>query len=105
MAVERLTKAIKQATRLGILGENIAHSGFNFTVEIRLGAGAFVCGEATALIASIEGGRGHPRQKPPHLSDYGLWGKPTNINNVELQKGVKCCENRRTAAKIPNQKN
>ena len=83
MAVEKLTRAIKQASKLGILGENIAHSGFSFSVEIRLGAGAFVCGEATALVASIEGGRGHPRQKPPHLSDHGLWGEPTVLNNVE----------------------
>ena len=83
IAVKRLTKAIKQATRVGILGANIAQSGFAFNIEIRLGAGAFVCGEGTALIASIEGGRGHPRQKPPHLSDHGLWGKPTILNNVE----------------------
>ncbi|MDD3834199.1 MAG: SLBB domain-containing protein, partial [Sulfurimonas sp.] len=83
VAVKRLTRAIKQATRLGILGANIAQSGFGFSIEIRLGAGAFVCGEGTALIASIEGGRGHPRQKPPHLSDHGLWGMPTILNNVE----------------------
>lgn len=88
IAVEKLNKAIKQATKLGILGENIAHSGFSFSVEIRLGAGAFVCGEATALIASIEGDRGHPRQKPPHLSDYGLWGKPTVLNNVETLANI-----------------
>lgn len=88
LAVEKLSKAIKQANKLGILGENIAHSGFGFSVEIRLGAGAFVCGEATALIASIEGGRGHPRQKPPHLSDYGLWGKPTVLNNVETLANI-----------------
>lgn len=88
IAVEKLSRAIKQATKLGILGENIANSGFNFTVEIRLGAGAFVCGEATALITSIEGGRGHPRQKPPHLSDHGLWGKPTVLNNVETLANI-----------------
>lgn len=88
IAVEKLNRAIKQATKLGILGENIAHSGFNFTIEIRLGAGAFVCGEATALIASIEGGRGHPRQKPPHLSDHGLFGKPTVLNNVETLANI-----------------
>lgn len=82
-AVEKLNRAIKQATRLGILGSNIAHSSFSFNIELRLGGGAFVCGEATALIASIEGNRGHPRQKPPHLSDYGLWGAPTVLNNVE----------------------
>lgn len=88
IAVERLQKAIKQALKLEVLGENIAHSGFSFNIEIRLGAGAFVCGEATALIASIEGGRGHPRQKPPHLSDYGLWGKPTVLNNVETLANI-----------------
>jgi len=88
IAVEKLAKAIKQATKLGILGENIAQSGFNFSIEIRLGAGAFVCGEATALITSIEGGRGHPRQKPPHLSDHGLWGKPTVLNNVETLANI-----------------
>ena len=87
-AVEKLNRAIKQAIKLGVLGENIAHSGFGFSVEIRIGAGAFVCGEATALIASIEGGRGHPRQKPPHLSDYGLWGKPTVLNNVETLANI-----------------
>jgi bidirectional [NiFe] hydrogenase diaphorase subunit len=83
LAVEKLNRAIKQATKFGILGENIAHGNFSFNIEVRLGAGAFVCGEATALIASIEGDRGNPRQKPPHLSDYGLWGKPTVLNNVE----------------------
>ena len=83
LAVEKLNRAIKQAIKLGILGENIAHGNFSFNIEVRLGAGAFVCGEATALIASIEGNRGNPRQKPPHLSDYGLWGKPTVLNNVE----------------------
>ena len=88
IAVDRLTKAIKQATKLGILGENIAQSGFSFSIEIRLGAGAFVCGEGTALIASIEGGRGHPRQKPPHLSDNGLWGRPTVLNNVETLANI-----------------
>lgn len=88
LAVERLQKAIKQALKIGVLGENIAHSGFSFNIEIRLGAGAFVCGEATALIASIEGGRGHPRQKPPHLSDYGLWGEPTVLNNVETLANI-----------------
>ncbi len=83
LALEKLNRAIKQATKLGILGENIAHSNFSFNIEIRLGAGAFVCGEATSLIASVEGNRGNPRQKPPHLSDRGLWGEPTILNNVE----------------------
>ncbi len=82
-AIEKLTKAIKQAKKLGILGDNIASSNFSFNIEIRLGGGAFVCGEATALVASIEGNRGNPRQKPPHLSDYGLWKEPTVLNNVE----------------------
>lgn len=83
IAVEKLNKAIKQARKKGILGNQIAQSGFSFDIEIRLGGGAYVCGEATALIASIEGNRGNPRQKPPHLSDYGLWSEPTVLNNVE----------------------
>lgn len=83
IAVEKLTKAIKQAKLKGILGNNIASSSFSFEIEIRLGGGAFVCGEATALVASIEGNRGNPRQKPPHLSDYGLYKDPTILNNVE----------------------
>lgn len=83
IAVEKLNRAIKQARRLGILGTKIAGSGFGFDIEVRLGGGAFVCGEATALVASIEGKRGNPRQKPPHLSDQGLWLAPTVLNNVE----------------------
>lgn len=83
IAVEKLNKAIVQARKIGILGTKIGNSNFDFDVEIRLGGGAFVCGEATALIASIEGNRGNPRQKPPHLSDYGLWKEPTILNNVE----------------------
>jgi bidirectional [NiFe] hydrogenase diaphorase subunit len=83
IAVEKLNRAIKQAKRLGILGTKIASTGFDFDIEIRLGGGAFVCGEATALVASIEGKRGNPRQKPPHLSDQGLWSAPTVLNNVE----------------------
>ena len=83
LAVEKLSKAIKQCRLYGILGNNISSSSFNFDIEIRLGGGAFVCGEATALITSIEGNRGNPRQKPPHLSDFGLWGEPTVLNNVE----------------------
>ncbi|MGB3961086.1 MAG: NuoF family protein [Sulfurimonas sp.] len=88
VAVAKLSHAIKQAKKLGVLGANIAHSGFSFDIEIRLGAGAFVCGEATALITSIEGNRGNPRQKPPHLSDYGLFGKPTVLNNVETLANI-----------------
>jgi len=83
IAVEKLNKAIKQARRQGILGNKIANTNFSFDIEVRLGGGAFVCGEATALVTSIEGNRGNPRQKPPHLSDYGLWGEPTILNNVE----------------------
>ncbi|QOY52910.1 NuoF family protein [Candidatus Sulfurimonas baltica] len=82
-AVKKLNKAIKQARNNGILGNQIANSGFNFDLEVRLGGGAFVCGEATALVTSIEGNRGQPRQKPPHLSNSGLWGEPTILNNVE----------------------
>ncbi|MBU1215917.1 SLBB domain-containing protein [bacterium] len=88
VAVEKLSHAIKQAKKYGFLGENIAHSNFSFNIEIRLGAGAFVCGEATALITSIEGNRGNPRQKPPHLSDYGLYGEPTVLNNVETLANI-----------------
>jgi NADH-quinone oxidoreductase subunit F/NADP-reducing hydrogenase subunit HndC len=83
IAVERLTHAIKQAYEYQLLGSNIFNSGFHFDLEIRLGAGAFVCGEETALIASIEGERGMPRNKPPFPAEKGLWGKPTVINNVE----------------------
>ncbi len=83
IAVEKLNRAIKQARKLGILGSKIASTSFDFDIEVRLGGGAFVCGEATALVASIEGKRGNPRQKPPHLSDQGLWLAPTVLNNVE----------------------
>ncbi|MDD6370151.1 NADH-quinone oxidoreductase subunit NuoF [Galactobacillus timonensis] len=83
IAVQRLKIAIKQAKDYGLLGRNILGSGFDFDIEIRLGAGAFVCGEETALIASIEGQRGMPRPKPPFPAVCGVWGKPTSINNVE----------------------
>lgn len=83
LAVRRLKKAIEDARALGILGKNIFESGFDFDLEVRLGAGAFVCGEETALMNSIEGKRGEPRPKPPFPSTSGLWGKPTVINNVE----------------------
>ncbi len=83
LAVERLRKAIKQAERLGLLGTAISGTTFGFTIEVRLGAGAFVCGEETALIASIEGDRGTPRPRPPYPAEVGLWGYPTLINNVE----------------------
>ncbi|KAF0185769.1 MAG: NADH-quinone oxidoreductase subunit F [Nitrospirae bacterium] len=88
LAVERLTIAIRQATDRGYLGENILETGFTFNVRIKLGAGAFVCGEETALIASIEGERGMPRPKPPFPVFKGLWGKPTVINNVETLANI-----------------
>ncbi|QDR80094.1 NADH-quinone oxidoreductase subunit NuoF [Sporomusa termitida] len=83
LAIKRLRIAIKQAEEIGLLGDNILSSGFNFRLKIKEGAGAFVCGEETALIASIEGKRGMPRPRPPFPAVSGLWGKPTNINNVE----------------------
>ena len=83
LAIEHLKKAISQARRMGLLGRSVAETTFGFNIDIRLGAGAFVCGEETALIASIEGGRGTPRPRPPYPAEYGLWGKPTLINNVE----------------------
>lgn len=83
IAVHRLEIAISQARDYGILGNNIFGTDFSFDIEIRLGAGAFVCGEETALLESIEGRRGQPRVKPPYPAQAGLWGKPTLINNVE----------------------
>jgi NADH-quinone oxidoreductase subunit F/NADP-reducing hydrogenase subunit HndC len=83
LAIERLKIALKQAREYGLLGDNILGSGFNFDIEIRLGAGAFVCGEETALIKSVEGNRGMPVPKPPFPANKGLWQKPTIINNVE----------------------
>ena len=83
IAVNRLKKAVQQAEELGLLGDNIMGSGFSFRVHIRLGAGAFVCGEETALLNSIEGQRGMPRNRPPFPAVKGLWGCPTIINNVE----------------------
>jgi NADH-quinone oxidoreductase subunit F/NADP-reducing hydrogenase subunit HndC len=85
LAVENLNIAIKQAEELGLLGENILGTDFSFTIDIREGAGAFVCGESTALIASIEGERGFPRPRPPRLSEPGggAWGYPSNLNNIE----------------------
>ncbi len=96
LAIERLEKALGQAREYGLLGKNLFGSGFDFDLEIRIGAGAFVCGEETALMNSIEGHRGEPRQKPPFPFQEGLFGKPTIINNVEsfanvaaiLQKGA-----------------
>ena len=88
IAVKRLKIAIEQARDYGILGENIFGTDFSFDIEIRLGAGAFVCGEETALLESIEGKRGQPRVKPPFPAVAGLWGKPTLINNVETYANI-----------------
>ncbi len=87
-AIVKFTQAVKQAEEYGLLGKNIFNSGFNFEVRINTGAGAFVCGEETALIASIEGGWSGPRPRPPYPAKSGLWGKPTNINNVETWANV-----------------
>ena len=88
IAVERFEVAIKQAREYGLLGKNIFGTDFSFDVDIRLGAGAFVCGEETALLESIEGKRGQPRVKPPYPANQGLWFKPTLINNVETYANV-----------------
>ncbi len=88
LAVSRLTASLREARRRGLLGANICNTNFSFDVEIRLGAGAFVCGEETALIASIAGKRGTPRPRPPYPAAAGLWGKPTLINNVETFANV-----------------
>jgi bidirectional [NiFe] hydrogenase diaphorase subunit len=88
VAVNRLTTAIREARRRGLLGHNIANTPFSFDVEIRLGAGAFVCGEETALLASIEGKRGTPHPRPPYPASSGLWNKPTLINNVETYANI-----------------
>lgn len=88
LAINRLRIAMKQAYDIGLLGENILGSGFSFDVDLVYGAGAFICGEETALINSIEGGRGEPTVKPPYPSQIGLWKKPTNINNVETLANI-----------------
>ncbi|HSV32245.1 MAG TPA: NADH-quinone oxidoreductase subunit NuoF [Atribacteraceae bacterium] len=88
LAVNRLNHAITQAREYGLLGKNIMNTGFDFDIEIRIGAGAFVCGEETALIASVEGKRGMPRPKPPFPAQSGLWDKPTLINNVETWANI-----------------
>ncbi|AEF86549.1 NADH dehydrogenase [Treponema primitia ZAS-2] len=88
LAVHRLELALAQAKDYGLLGNDILGSGFNFDIEIRLGAGAFVCGEETALLRSLEGGRGMPTPKPPFPAVAGLWGKPTCINNVETLANI-----------------
>ena len=83
LAVERVRRAVADAEREGILGKNVFGTGLSMKCEVMEGAGAFVCGEETAMIASIEGQRGMPRPKPPFPAQSGLWGKPTIINNVE----------------------
>lgn len=83
LAIQRLKTAIKQAHEYGLLGENILESGFSFDLKVKEGAGAFVCGEETALMASIEGKRGEPRPRPPFPAVAGLWAKPSNVNNVK----------------------
>ena len=88
LAIQRLKIAQKQMEEYGLLGENILGSGFNAHIKIKEGAGAFVCGEETALMASIEGNRGMPRSRPPFPAQSGLWGRPTNVNNVETWSNV-----------------
>jgi bidirectional [NiFe] hydrogenase diaphorase subunit len=88
LAVARLRKAIQQAQKLGVLGSGILETSFDFRVDVRIGAGAFVCGEETALMASVEGGRGTPRPRPPYPAESGLWGRPTLLNNVETFANV-----------------
>lgn len=88
LAIQRLQIALKQAREYGLLGENIFGSGFDFDIELRYGAGAFVCGEETALIHSMEGLRGEPTFKPPFPSEHGYMGKPSNVNNVETYANI-----------------
>lgn len=88
IAIDRIRKAIRSARRRGILGNSVMGSEFSFNADVRIGAGAFVCGEETALIHSVEGKRGMPRMRPPYPSTSGLWGKPTVINNVETMANV-----------------
>ena len=97
LAISRLQVAIRQARQHGLLGQGIFESTFNFNVEIRIGAGAFVCGEETALMASIEGHRGQPRPRPPFPAESGLWGFPTLINNVETFANIAPIINRGAA--------
>ncbi|HNW99891.1 MAG TPA: NADH-quinone oxidoreductase subunit NuoF [Candidatus Cloacimonadota bacterium] len=98
LAIKRLIKAIAQAEEKGYLGENIMDTGFRFELHIKEGAGAFVCGEETALMASIEGKRGMPNIRPPFPAQSGLWGKPTNINNVETWANIPWIINNGSAA-------
>ncbi|MEM2868995.1 MAG: NADH-quinone oxidoreductase subunit NuoF [Thermoplasmata archaeon] len=94
LAVKNVENAVRQAREYGLLGKNILGSNFSFDVSVVRGAGAFVCGEETALIASVEGKKGVPRQRPPYPSEEGLWGRPTNINNVETWANVPLIINR-----------
>ncbi|MDA3878869.1 MAG: NAD(P)H-dependent oxidoreductase subunit E, partial [Prolixibacteraceae bacterium] len=88
LAIERLAKAIDDAREMGLIGKNILGTGVDFELDIRMGSGAFVCGEETALMASIEGKRGEPRPRPPFPTTAGLWGKPTVLNNVETLANI-----------------
>ena len=88
LAIKRLVTAIQQAEEMGLIGDNIMGTDFSFHLHIKEGAGAFVCGEETALMASIEGKRGMPNPRPPFPANSGLWGKPTNINNVETWANI-----------------
>jgi NADP-reducing hydrogenase subunit HndC len=88
LSIERIERAIEEARKYGLLGADMFGSGFNFDIEVKKGAGAYVCGEETALIESMEGKRGEPRQKPPYPGTCGLWGKPTVVNNVETIANV-----------------
>lgn len=88
LSIERIERAIEEARKYGLLGADILGSGFGFDIEVKKGAGAYVCGEETALIESMEGKRGEPRQKPPYPGTCGLWGKPTVVNNVETIANV-----------------
>ncbi|MFH0846549.1 MAG: NuoF family protein [Chloroflexota bacterium] len=88
LAIERIQIALRQIKEYGLIGENILGSGFNFDIKLKMGAGAFVCGEETALMASIEGKRGMPHSRPPFPAQSGLWQKPTNINNTETWANV-----------------
>lgn len=94
LAIERLENAIAQAKEAGLLGEKILGTDFNFNIQLRLGAGAFVCGEETSLIHSMEGERGEPTSKPPFPAASGFWGKPTNVNNVETYANIPVIINR-----------
>jgi NADP-reducing hydrogenase subunit HndC len=88
LAQERLAKAIDQAQQMGFLGKDIFGSGFDFDIHVHAGAGAYICGEETALIESLEGKRGEPRARPPYPTTHGLWGKPSVVNNVETMANV-----------------